>query len=272
MHKFNLKVLLLLSFIVFSFVANAQSDTLKAKIKADFSADLISRYIWRGLQYGGTSPSIQPGVSISKGNLEFGIWGAYSIGGVNSDEEVDLYLSYTFLNDMLTATVTDYFFPCETGNYDYFDYGKNTTGHVYEAVLGFNGTEKIPFTFLASINFYGADGSKINSDVNSVDFNTKTGILYSNYFELGYSKELKNDVGFSAFAGFTLTNTMSADTLTGYIGESGYYGGAGAGLINLGFTFTKALKINDNFSLPLTSSLIANPRDKKIYFVFGLTF
>lgn len=272
MHIFNLKFLLLFSFIAFSFVANAQSDTLKSKIKADFSADLVSRYIWRGLQYGGTSPSIQPGISVSKGNLEFGIWGAYSIGGVNSDEEVDLYLSYTFFKDMLTATVTDYYFPHETGIYDYFDYNKNTTGHVYEAVLGFNGTEKIPFTFLASVNFYGADASKINSDVNSADFNTKTGILYSNYFELGYSKELKNDIGFSAFAGFTLTNTTAADSTIGYIGESGYYGGGDAGFINLGFTLTKALKINDNFSLPLTSSLIVNPRDKNIYFVFGLTF
>jgi hypothetical protein len=253
-------------------MANSQTEVTKSKIKTDFSADLYSRYIWRGLQYGGTSPSIQPGVSVSKGNLEFGIWGAYSIGGVNSDEEVDLYLSYTFLNDMFTTTVTDYFFPSEVTDYNYFDYGKNTTGHVYEAVLNFNGTDNIPLTFLASINFYGADAARINNDASSADFNTKTGILYSNYFELGYSKELRNEIGFSAFAGFTLTKTMSADTLTGYVGESGYYGGGNAGFINLGVTFTKALKINDNFALPLTSSLILNPRDKKIYFVFGLTF
>jgi uncharacterized protein (TIGR02001 family) len=264
------KIILIFGMLLSNLSIFAQETSTEPKVDVDFSADLMSRYIWRGLQFGGISPAIQPGIAIAKSGFEFGAWASYSIGGDNASEELDLYLSYSTKNEMFTITLTDYFFPLEYGNYNYFDYKKASTGHVYEAMMSFNGTEKIPFSFLAALNFYGADAQKVESNSTSADFNMNLGIQYSNYFEIGYSKECKN-YDFDAFAGFTLTNPKSADTLTGYIGESAFYGG-GAGVINVGVKLSKEVKISENFSLPLCVQLVTNPRDKKIFFVFGMSF
>lgn len=270
MRLTNCKSLILLVLLFANLSIIAQSNESKSKIETDFSADLMSRYVWRGLQFGGCSPSIQPALTFSKGGFELGAWGAYSLGGINPSQELDLYLTYTFLDEAFSATVTDYFFPVENFNYDYFDFKKASTGHVLEGMLSFNGTEKIPFSLLAAVNFYGADASKIVSDSTSVDFNKSSGIQFSNYLELGYSKSFEN-FDFEAFAGYTFTNPQDADTISGYIGESAYYGGK-SGLINLGVKFSKELKISSDFSLPVSLQFITNPRDKKIYFVFGMTF
>ncbi len=239
-------------------------------IETSFGADLMSRYVWRGLQFGGNSPAIQPAFSMTKKNFELGFWGSYSVSGNNFSQEFDLYLAYTFFDEMFTVTVSDYFFPVENMNYNYFNYLKDETGHVIEGMVKFNGADKFPFTLMAAINFYGADGAKLDSDSASATFNQKTGIHYSNYFELGYTKELKNST-MDVFAGFTLTNPVEADSLTGFLGETGYYG-SGSGLINLGVKFSKELKITDDFVLPVNFQLITNPRDKKVFAVFGMSF
>lgn len=270
MSKIYYTTILLLTFLLSTANVFSQDNESKCKIETDFSADLMSRYVWRGLQFGGTSPSIQPGLAFSTKGFEFGVWGAYSLGGINPSQELDLHLSYTFLDEDVTATVTDYYFPNEVMTYDYFDFKKASTGHVMEGMVSFNGTDKIPFSFTAAMNFWGADAAKLISDSVSSEFNKSDGIQYSNYFELGYSKSFEN-FDFSAFAGFTLTNPLEADTISGFIGESAYYGG-GSGLINVGVEFSKEIKISSDFSLPVKLQLITNPRDKKIYFVFGLTF
>jgi hypothetical protein len=75
----------------------------------------------------------------------------------------------------------------------------------------------------------------------------------------------------SAYAGFTLNSPQESDVNTGFIGESGFYG-PGAGVVNLGVTFSKTIKISDSFELPLTGSLITNPLTNKIYYVVGISF
>lgn len=270
MRIIRYKIILLLAVLFANSNLFAQKEGSKCSVETDFSADFVSRYVWRGLPLGGLSPSIQPALSFATKGFEFGVWGSFSLDGINPAQEFDLYLSYTTANEMFSATITDYFFPIESANYNYFDFGKTTTGHLLEAMLSYNGTEKIPLSFMAAVNFWGADASKIVKDATSADFNTSSGIQYSTYFELGYSKSFEN-YDFKAFAGATLTNPLDADTATGFIGEPAYYGGK-SGLINLGVTFSKELKITADYSLPLSVSVITNPRDKKIFFVFGMTF
>ncbi len=266
MQKF--KPLLILVFILgLAPLLHAQENTSKVNFNA--SADFMSRYIWRGAQFGGNAPSIQPALSMNCGNLEIGAWGAFSTAGANTGQEVDLYISYTFANDLLTATVTDYFFPTEGGNYNYFEYNKDKTGHVFEGALSFNGTDKVPLSLLLAVNFYGADASRINDDPNSPEFNQKDGIQYSTYAELGYSTAV-NDVNLDMFMGFNVLAPKKADTETGYEGESGFYGKY-MGVVNLGLTASKEIAITDKFSLPVQASLITNPMDEKIYFVFGFS-
>ncbi len=123
--------------------------------------DLVSRYVWRGLDYG-ASPSIQPYIELGIGGIAFGAWGAYTtnLPGV---QEMDFYLSYT-MDDFLTVGVTDYFFPDEVLGYDYFDYDT----HVFEAFASFNGLEKLPLSAMFGINLAGDDENSM-------------------YFELGYA-------------------------------------------------------------------------------------
>lgn len=249
---------------------NPSNSVKKCKTTIDFGADLMSRYIWRGVEYGGNSPSIQPSLTLSNGGFKLGAWGAFSTGGQNISQELDLFVSQTFLKDMFTITVTDYYFPVEWGDYNYFQYKKNATGHVFEGNLTFNGTKAFPISIMVATNFYGADAARINNDPQSTEFNTKTGIQHSTYVEFGYAFKVK-DVSMDSFMGFNCTTPRKANIQTGYVGEHGFYGSS-FGVVNLGITAHKKIPITQKYSLPLSASLITNPQEGKVYFVFGVSF
>lgn len=255
----------------YSLLAEGHEVTSKTgKSHINLGADLVSRYIWRGIQLEGNAPNIQPFFTYRTGGFEAGVWGAFSLSGNNHSQEIDLHVSRSFAKNMFTVTVTDYFFPEEFGNYNYFKYGKNITGHIFEGTLAFNGAKKFPLTVLVATNFFGADAARIGGDPESPDFNKKTGIQYSTYVELGYPFQVKN-VEINTFVGFNATSPRKANTYTGYRGESGFYG-TGLGVVNLGFTASKAIQITKKYTLPLMVSLVTNPQSGKIYFVFGISF
>jgi hypothetical protein len=247
------------------------ADSNNTKIEVNAGADLYSRYIWRGSQFGGNAPSLQPSLSATYGNLEIGAWGAYSIGGLNPAQEADLYLTYTFAKDLFSIVFTDYFFPEEGSDYNYFEYNADKTGHIFEGGLSFNGTSKIPVTFSAFVNLYGADAPTLGSNISdTMTFNKPVDIQYSNYFELGYNMSVKN-TDINLFMGFTLNNPKKTDATTGFIGETGFYG-TSPGVVNLGITCVKSVKITTDFQLPMTVSFITNPQAEKVYLIFGISF
>ncbi|HLO92059.1 MAG TPA: TorF family putative porin [Lentimicrobium sp.] len=215
--------------------------------------DIMSRYVWRGLNLGGSSPSIQPSLEFTAGKFTLGTWGAFSTSNDFTVQETDLYMSYN-LCDAFTVGITDYFLPDELAeNEHYFEFKDDSTGHVLEAAATFNGTEKIPFTFMAAVNFYGADARHAN--------NKKQ---YSTYFELAYKTKVK-DVECRIFIGGTATNPDKELHETGYYAES-------AGITNFGITGIRTVQINDKFGLPLTGSFIINPKTEKVFLVIGLSF
>jgi hypothetical protein len=263
--KRNIYFIILFSLFSIGFV-HAQEDSTNCQWS--INSDFVSRYVWRGTSFS-TTPSIQPCIEFSKGGLSIGTWGAYSFHGLDG-AETDVYLSYSFLQDKISITVTDYFFPDETiAKNNYFEYDKDKSSHVFEASLSWNGTEEFPLSFLIATNFYGADSKKINNDVNSADFNQEEGIMYSTYLELNYSFSLKNETNLDVFTGFTPTKIRKANPTNGYIGESGFYGDTW-GFVNIGMTASKEIKITDDFSLAAFSSLIINPMAENIFLVFGL--
>ncbi|MDQ1769238.1 hypothetical protein GQR60_00210 [Labilibaculum sp. A4] len=217
-----------------------------------FGADLMNRYVWRGTQFS-TGPVIQPSVEYSNGGFALGAWGSYAQNGADG-AEADLYASYTFADDLFTATVTDYFFPTDgiAVNNSYFDYKKASTGHIMEATLAFNGSDGFPISILAAMNFWGADQDTNGDQQNSL------------YIELGYGFKYK-EVAIDLFAGFT---PIDADESKG---ESGFYGDT-AGFVNMGFTASKEIAITDKFSLPVSASVIANPMAENLFLVFGVSF
>lgn len=255
----------------------AQEETTETS-PFSVGADFVSRYIWRGVNLGGSSPSIQPYVEYGFGNddhaFAIGAWGAYSVSGTQTGQEADLYLSYT-LKEMFSVTFTDYFFPDETvGRNKYFNYNmdwdkinsadKDQTGHVVEAAISFNGTDNIPVSVMFAMNIWGADSRKYKEEAGVMVPQDK--IVMSKYLELGYSTNVK-DVALDAFLGMSLNNPKIDK------GEpAGFYGQESWGVINLGFTLSKEIKITDNYSLPVFGSLVTNPEAENIYMVFGLSF
>ncbi len=139
-------------------------------------ADIVSRYIWRGLDFG-DSPSIQPTLEYSVGALTVGTWGAYPFAGGADINEHDLYASLAVGPLLLGAT--DYFFP-DGG--DYFDYGVEGN-HVIEPYLSYAGE----FSAMVAVN-------ALNDSANSV------------YVELGFDKAW-GSTELSFFLGGTVAKT-----------------------------------------------------------------
>ncbi len=248
-----------ISFIVFSTIIIsllsgnnifAQKDSTAKNNPLSISCDVMSKYIWRGTDYG-DAPSIQPGVSFTKAGFTIGAWGAISTN-YNGYQETDLYASYAY--KFMSVTVTDYFFPSNTKPYNYFEYNDSITGHIIEASVAFNGLENFPLTVMFATNVYGADNHRINAD------GTTGGIQYSTYAEISYAFKYLN-----VFMGTNLTN-VNRDK-----GETGFYGNY-IGVVNLGVSASKNIKITKYYSLPLSVSLITNPQAEKIYLVAGVSF
>jgi len=242
MKKIMIVFLLFSSFMIFS---QKQDDNL------DIGVDLMSRYIFRGTDVGGASPSIQPYLTYTYNKLTIGLWGAYSTN-ITATQETDFYVSYEF-NDHFNVLLTDYFFPSDNSDYKYFNYDKSTTGHLLEATLNYSGTKKIPVSLLLATNFYGSDAVRLNPD------GTRKDIQYSTYAEIGYAFKK-----FDTFIGFNLTDPDES------LGETGFYGD-GLGVVNLGLKVHKKIKITDKYDLPINFSLITNPQAEKIFFVFGIS-
>jgi len=241
-----------LSFIFLNFVlvSSAQNFSL--------GADLFNRYIWRGLDLGGKSPSLQPWTNVKFGNdnhsLTLGAWGAFCLAGT-ANEEIDIYVNYSFKNSV-NIIVTDYFFPGLNSGIkeNYFEYRADSTGHVLEGAISFTGTEKIPFTALFAINFYGNDARKSNGD-----------LFMSKYAEIGYKSNIKG-TDFNVFIGAALDNPDEKN------GEVGYYLNEKIGITNLGVKLSKSLEVSDKFSIPVQCSLITNQDLNRIFMAFGLSF
>lgn len=263
----KLKQLLTFLLVICTLATSAQEK--RSSFSYDFGTDLMSKYVWRGTQYGGSYPSIQPYAELGIGSVSIGVWGAYTIGGIDPYQEFDLFVSASFAEEMFTLTFTDYYFP-GSSPHNYYHFKKDETGHVLEGSLSFNGTKMIPLSVMLAVNFYGADAERINDDASSPDFNIKSGIQYSNYLELGYIFKIK-EMEMNAFAGMTFSQPRKPDAATGYAGETGLYG-TGPGVVNLGLKGSKSIAITDAYSLPLSCAVITNPQTESVFLVFGISF
>ena len=83
--------------------------TVPADAGVGFGADVVNRYVWRGTDFG-NAVSVQPGMSISSGNIEVGAWSSWAISGSGANEN-DLYVSFS--SGPVGITLTDYYFPTQ---------------------------------------------------------------------------------------------------------------------------------------------------------------
>jgi hypothetical protein len=223
-------ILLLLPLLMIESKAEEGGPELSA------GADLMSRYVWRGTDFG-RSPSIQPNIAFSWDFFKIGSWGAFTTNGTNA-QECDLYMSFSLFDGMFSVGATDYFFPNdEDSRMSYYEFDEEKTGHIVEANVAFNGTETIPVGVSFNYNFYGFD------DANSM------------YLEFTYSSKIKENT-FDLFMGFALDDGLYGETF---------------GVVNFGVTAHKDVKITDSFSLPVQAKFITNPQAENIHLVFGIS-
>ena len=205
-------------------------------------ADIYSRYVWRGLDFG-DSPSFQPAVTFTVGGFSIGEWGAYSISGIGSVySEDDLWASYAISTPKagtFTLIGTDYYFP--SAGKKYFSYKEDSTGaHTIEAGLSYSGPESFPITISGYMNVFNDDDK-------------------TTYFEVSYPFTIK-DVSGSVVVG-----------ATGGGDKVMYYGPTNFQVINIGLSFSKDIVITDKFSLPISASVIVNPNIEQSYLIVGIS-
>ena len=132
-----------------------------------FGADVVNRYVWRGTDFG-NAVSIQPGMSISHGNIEIGAWSSWAISGGGANEN-DLYASFS--SGPIGITLTDYYFPGLTEDDDFFSYNNYSAEELEEDKDGDGELDKsnphileisaslapdgVPLSALVAYNFFG---------------------------------------------------------------------------------------------------------------------
>jgi hypothetical protein len=237
-------VLILISFSVFSqdiILVNKDS-----KSYTDIGADIVSSYVWRGLQVD-ASPNIQGWGEFGNNFFNVGVWASSNFNG--SYVEADVYAGFTIGG--FNALLTDYF----VGSDDFFNFDKNETTHVAEIALQYTISDNFPLQFTFGTLIFGDDKQIASVDLNDDPvFNNKNN--FSSYIELMYT--------------ITHRNTEISCVAGGVTHESYFYSSEKASIINLGVTASKEIKITDNFSLPISFGLTVNPELESIYTVVGI--
>jgi hypothetical protein len=238
MKNSNYKNIVLIVFVNLLFtIGNSNAQELSV------GTDFVSRYIWRGIELGGNTPSFQPTVKLTVSSLTAGFWGAYSLSDSKGLNEIDIYASYSFeLSDAgsLSFGVTDYTNPnsgTKIGNIHNHNDEEGPGAHFIELNAGYAGSESFPLSLSFNMFLYNLKNNPI-------------------YLQVGYSTSIENVV-LDLFAG----GTPGEDTE--------YYGTTNFSIINFGFTASKSIKFTEDFSLPIFGSVILNPASENLFFVAG---
>jgi hypothetical protein len=217
--------------------ATGMSATAQDEVETTVSADVVSTYVWRGMECG--SASIQPTLGIGYKGLSLSAWGSYGLVDTNDAKEFDLTLAYS--TGGFNIGITDYWF--NTPEERYFLYDANKTSHIFEANIGYDfGPAVIQwFTNFAGNDGYNKDGKR----------------AYSSYVELS--------------APFKLASVDWSATVGAVPYATDFYGVDGFAVTNVSLKATKDIKVTDSFSIPVFAQVAANPSTEKAYLVFGFT-
>ena len=231
-----IKVLTLAAVAMVSFsAANAQD-----KVEGSVSADVVSRYVWRGQVLG--DAAVQPSASLSYKGLSLSAWGSYGFLNTEDTKEFDLTLSYTVGG--FNVGVTDYWFSYYGADNKYFEYRAHDTSHVWEANVGYDFG---PLAIQWYTNIAGADG-----------INKSGKRAYSSYVQLS--------------APFTLATCDWTATIGAVPYATSFYSDVnGFAVTNVALRATKAIPVCKKWSLPLFMEGSCNPSTKKGYLVVGFT-
>ncbi len=207
------------------------------KVEVQLCADLVTQYIWRGLQLG--HASIQPTLAVGWKGLSLEAWGSVGITDSKDLYEIDLMAAYS--TGGLSLGIRDFWSGISSERYFY--YNTHGTNHVFEAFVSYDfGVVKTSW----QTSFAGYDG-----------VNRSGKRAYSSYFE--------------ASAPFKLATCDWEATVGAVPYATTYYNTNGFAVTDVSLRATKDIKITDKFSVPIFGQIAANPCSQKAYFIFGFT-
>lgn len=241
MRKCLFKVcVMVMSLEAMTTVAKAEEPVTNLKVEA--GADVVSSYIWRGQDCAGFS--IQPSLTISseKTGLSFNVWASAELFEGRewaNMSEFDLALSWSM--NGLSLGVTDYNF-CSGSYFGGWNFSESAS-HNLEANIGYDFG---PLALSWNTCMTGPDHR-----LNDKGEQTRN---YTTYFEVSAPWKLAGVEG-SAAIGASLWDD-------GFVNA----GNDKFNVCNISVSATKEF-----FKIPFSASIIANPRNDKVFFVIGVS-
>lgn len=227
-------------YIIFAFAClfGATATQAQDEVETTVEADVVSNYVWRGLEMG--QASLQPTLGVSYKGFSLSAWGSVGLTNADDNREIDLTLGYT--TGGLNIGITDYWM---TDGLDpenrYLRYNAHSTNHVFEANIGYDFG---PLSLQWYTNFAGADG-----------LTSKGKRAYSSYVEANVPFKLGGCDWLATLGAVPHTTT--------------YYETDGFCVNNISLRADRDIKITDSFSIPVFGQIAVNPSSEHAYFVFG---
>ncbi len=243
MRRILRNVLLLVAFLA------PVSGVAQKRVEVSASVDVVSHFLWRGLDFG--NAAIQPSLAVGWRGLSLGLWGSCGLvrnnGTDHVTKEIDVELKYSFSG--FTIGLCDDFCVRDGADPKFF-YFKQGSYHGLEAMLEYD------FGFL---------------------------MLHWSTYISGYADKYVNDWGHEKHAYASYAEISAPFRLGGFdwraefgflpYGPKGTYDDAeGFSIINTTLRATRAIKFSSNFSLPVFLQATVNPESGRMYFLAGCTF
>ena len=233
-------------------LANAQEQ-----FTGNVEADVVSQYVWRGLEKGGFS--IQPKASLSWQGLSLMFMGSTGFRSTDA-KEINLGLQYSRWG--FNIGVTDYWVTGIEENDLYFHYEKKGA-HQLEGNIGFT----CDYFKLQAYTFFWGN-----------DFKTNGKQAYSTYIELGVPFQI-GGIDWLVTAGMTPFESAGTSYIKQALSDRGnvvqlekadYTYAEGPSCVLASLRATKKLDIGFA-QIPVFAEFNANPYLQRAYMIFGVT-
>jgi hypothetical protein len=238
----------------------AQEEDKDGKVEISVDADIVSAYIWRGMQL--SSATFQPMITLSAGNFFIGAVGSVNFEGTYKDAA--FLAGYSFGN--LSLNLIDYWIPLDENfeviNGDLFDFSEESP-HLLELGLAYT-FNAFPLTLGWNTIILGGD---------KYEENAKLKQAYSTYIEASYAFSIKEtELNFALGIVPWKSSPLAYNDAMVHEAKGGKPYEKEFALTNIALTATKELKLTDRYSLPVYAQIVVNPTSEDAFFVFGIKF
>jgi hypothetical protein len=225
-------------------VVSTTPATGQDKVETSAGVDLVSKYVWRGVDQG-QGAAFQPALGLSYKGLSLGAWGSVSFANPKP-YELDFALSYSVGG--FSIGITDYYW----NGIDNSFFAYHADNHLFEGNLAFTFSEKFPLTLSWNTFFAG----RMDQDEDGKQ-------QFSTYIEAAYDFSL---------GGLDFTASIGAAPWESYAWLAPANGKTGFRISSISLSGTKKLEITPTFSLPVFVQCIFSPATDASHLVVGFSF